>query len=235
MGTPRPCSSAGENRGWAQPRQGGHSPCAWRSRPALKKLPKGGRCRDPVGRRAPSPPCRVRGEGGSRPGPVASGVTGQRGTTAERWRGLTPGNWSPSVRREGAGGGATGYLRWWVAGRARAPPQPGLGQRRNRAQRGLRELGTLRVPGAGHTKGSSFSVCFARALEAAGGSAGRGAALGSLMGWGGCLAHSGTKSCWARLCWDPTAARLPVARDRTLELMGTPQFPAWCGWHRGGS
>lgn len=132
----------------------GHSPCARRSRPALEKPPKGGRCRGPGGCGAPSPPCPARGEGGSRPGPVASGVTGQRGTTAERWRGLTPGNWSPSVRREGAGGGATGYLRWWVAGRARGPPSlawdgEGTGHSQgsgNRAHGGFQELGTPKPP-----------------------------------------------------------------------------------------
>lgn len=52
------------------------------------------------------------------------------------------------MRREGAGGGATGYLRWWVAGRARAPPPspawPGT----------KKEPGTARAPGIGHTEGS---------------------------------------------------------------------------------
>lgn len=174
----------------------GHLPGARGSRPALEKPPKCGRCRGPVGGRAPSPPCRV-GEGGSGPAPVARGVTGQRGTTAERWRGLTPGNWSPSVRRAGAGGGATGYLRWWLLG-VPGPPQPGPGQRRNRAQRGLQELGTLRVPGVGHSKSSRFSV--SSWVVAQGGLSGGGVAASDPLapnpGWAGMAgAGMGTGPC----------------------------------------
>lgn len=120
------------------------------------------------------------------------------------------------------------------------PPQPGMGRRRNRAQPGLRELGTRRVPGAGHTKASSLGVS-TRALEApeAGGSPGSGVSHGvewlprtlwhqillvrALLGW----RELGSHCC-----------RAACDRDRTLEFTGTSEslgsLPD-CGWQRGGS